>query len=96
MANYDVESHRHPWYRLMFVFFLAPYARTTRYEEVFCLKARNGLIILASAGFHVLFTVVFQVLVIVLRYFVFGCCSNSLSQYVYLSLFITLLTLLFF
>ena len=28
-----------------FVFlFLAPYARTTRYEEAFCLKAKNGFI----------------------------------------------------
>ena len=36
MANYDVESHKHPWYRIMFFFsFLAPYARTTRYEETF-------------------------------------------------------------
>ena len=24
-------------------FFLAPYARTTRYEEAFCLNAKNGL-----------------------------------------------------
>jgi len=76
--------------------FLAPYARMTRYEECFCLKARNGLIILASAGFHVLFTVVFQVLEIVLRYFVCCCCSNSLSQYVYVSLYMTLVTLLLF
>ena len=36
MANYDVESHTHTWYRRMFCFlFLAPYARTTRYEEAF-------------------------------------------------------------
>ena len=76
--------------------FLAPYSRTTRYEEFFCLKARNGLIILASAGFHVLFTIVFQVLEIVLRYFVCCCCSNSLSQYVYVSLYMTLVTLLLF
>ena len=26
-----------------FFLFLAPYTRTTRYEEVFCLKAKNGL-----------------------------------------------------
>ena len=34
------ESHTHPWYRIMFSFsFLAPYARTTRYEEaIFSLK----------------------------------------------------------
>ena len=31
----------------MFCFvFLAPYARTTRYEEAFCLNAKNGLIII--------------------------------------------------
>ena len=51
--------------------FLAPYARTTRYGEVFCLKAKNGLVIMVSAGFHVLCTVVFQAPVIVLRYFCF-------------------------
>ena len=29
-------THKHPWYRIMFCFlFLAPYARTTRYEEAF-------------------------------------------------------------
>ena len=44
MANYDVESQRHPWYRIMFVFlFFAPYARATRYEEAFCLKAKIAL-----------------------------------------------------
>ena len=33
---YDVESHTHTWYRMMFfLFFLAPYARTTRYEDAF-------------------------------------------------------------
>ena len=26
-------TNRHPWYRIMFFLFLAPYARTTRYEE---------------------------------------------------------------
>ena len=33
-------THKHPWYRIMFCFlFLAPYARTTRYEEaVFSLE----------------------------------------------------------
>ena len=32
------ESHTHTWYRKMFCFlFLAPYARTTRYEEAFFL-----------------------------------------------------------
>ena len=37
-------TDRHPWYRIMFLFFLlAPYARTTRYEEAFCLNAKNGL-----------------------------------------------------
>ena len=30
------QTHKHPWYRIMFGFlFLAPYARTTRYEEAF-------------------------------------------------------------
>ena len=29
-------NHTHPWYRMMFGFLvLAPYARTTRYEEAF-------------------------------------------------------------
>ena len=29
-------TNKHPWYRMMFGFsFLAPYARTTRYEEAF-------------------------------------------------------------
>ena len=31
-------------------FFLAPYARTTRYEEAFCLKAKNGLGRFASSA----------------------------------------------
>ena len=37
------ESHTHPWYRIMFSFsFLAPYARTTRYEEaIFSLKKQG-------------------------------------------------------
>ena len=28
-------NHTHTWYKIMFRFFLAPYARTTRYEEAF-------------------------------------------------------------
>ena len=32
----NTHTHEHPWYRIMFGFlFLAPYARTTRYEEAF-------------------------------------------------------------
>ena len=47
MADYDVGSHKHLRYRKMCVcvLFLAPYARSTRYEEAFFLKAKNGLII---------------------------------------------------
>ena len=38
-------SNKHPWYRTMScLLFLAPYVRTTRYEEAFCLKAKRGLI----------------------------------------------------
>ena len=44
-------TNKHPWYRKMFCFlFLAPYARTTRYEEAFCLKAKNDLIIVVKTG----------------------------------------------
>ena len=32
--TYLNHTHKHPWYRIMFVF-LATYARTTRYEEAF-------------------------------------------------------------
>ena len=49
MANYDVESHTHTWYRRMFCFlFLAPYARTTRYEEAFFSLENQGKKRLAS------------------------------------------------
>ena len=43
MANYDVESHIPGTEKCFYFLFLAPYARTTRYEEAFCLKAKNGL-----------------------------------------------------
>ena len=37
------ESHTYPWYRIMFGFlFLAPYARTTRYEEAFFSLENQG------------------------------------------------------
>ena len=39
------QINKHPWYRNMFVFllmFLAPYARTTRYEEAFCSLENQG------------------------------------------------------
>ena len=36
-------KNEHPWYRIMFGFlFLAPYARTTRYEEAFFSLENQG------------------------------------------------------
>ena len=36
-------THKYPWYRIMFCFlFLAPYARTTRYEEAFFSLEKQG------------------------------------------------------
>ena len=36
-------TNTHPWYRIMFGFlFLAPYARTTRYEEAFFSLENQG------------------------------------------------------
>ena len=36
-------NHTHTWYRIMFCFlFLAPYARTTRYEEAFFSLENQG------------------------------------------------------
>ena len=45
-------TNRHPWYRIMFVFFLflAPYVRTTRYEEAFLLKDKKRARSLRSLG----------------------------------------------
>ena len=45
MANYDVEFNKHIHTEKMLLFlFLAPYARTTRYEErFFRLMAKSGL-----------------------------------------------------
>ena len=45
MANYDVESHRHPWYRKMFLFFYFWHPMLVRpaMKRLFCLKAKNGL-----------------------------------------------------
>ena len=49
MANYDVVSHirshthKYTWYTIMFCFsFLAPYARTTRYEKAFFSLENQG------------------------------------------------------
>ena len=45
MANYDVESRAHTYrIQVMFCFllFLAPYARTTRYEEAFFSLEKQG------------------------------------------------------
>ena len=40
--------------------FLAPYARTTRYEEAFCLKAKNGLGHFAPSALPHYYIVLFQ------------------------------------
>ena len=45
------ESHTHTWYRKMFCFlFLAPCARTTRYEEAFLPKGKKRPRSLGSLG----------------------------------------------
>ena len=43
MLNHtNKQTNKHSWYRIMFCFlFLAPYARTTRYEEAFLPKGKK-------------------------------------------------------
>ena len=43
MANYDVEINIPGTENVSIFLFLAPYARTTRYEEAFLPKGKNGL-----------------------------------------------------
>ena len=51
-ANYDVESHKHPGYIIIYIIYiiyiLAPYARTSRYEEAFSSLENQGKKWLAS------------------------------------------------
>ena len=45
-------TNRHPWYRILFGFlFLAPYTRTTRYEEAFLPEGKKHPRSLRSLGF---------------------------------------------
>ena len=46
-----VESHKHPLYRIyIYIYILAPYARTTRYEEAFLPKGKRWPRSLRSFG----------------------------------------------